>query len=106
MTQDELNRGTGHDRIPEFVAGVKAMLVERRDIPGALGVAKNGAKLVLPLPPGYDGQTSICFHKGYVLVAHPSLPALQCDFETGRVEPIDAHHIMALPGARHRLFTT
>jgi hypothetical protein len=92
-------------RIPEFEQGIRAMLVERRDLPGALGVAKNGGRFVVPLPAGYDALTSVCYHKGYVLVAHPTMPALQCDFDKGEATAIDAHHIVALPG-RHRLFTT
>ena len=106
MTLDLQKRGIGSERIPEFEQGIKAMLVECRDLPGALGVAKNGARFVVPLPAGYDGQSSVCYHEGHVLVAHPSLPALECDFDTGRTRPLDASHIMALPGARHRLFTT
>jgi hypothetical protein len=96
----------GTERIPEFEQGIRAMLVERRDVPGALGVAKNGAKFVLPLPPGYDGRSSVCYHDGHVLIAHPTLPALRCDFELNKLEEIDGRHILALPGARHRLFTT
>lgn len=83
---------------------VKAILVERKDKPGALGVHRQGGRFVCPLPDGYDGQTSLTVHKGYVLVAHPLLPPLQCDPLTGSVKLIEPGHIEAKPG-RMRLRT-
>lgn len=85
---------------------VKAILVRRSDVPGKLllGVHVNGGRCVCPLPEGYDGRTSLCVHKGYVLVAHPLLPALQCDPTTGGVKLIEPGHIEAKPG-RMRLRT-
>lgn len=90
--------------IPEFEKGMQAMLVERTDRPGLLGVAVRGGHFVVPLPAGYNGQTSICVWKGYVLVAHPTLPPLKCDPTTGKFELIEDAHIEAQPG-RHRLRT-
>lgn len=83
---------------------VKAILVERKDKPGALGVFRQGAQFVCPLPDGYDGQTSLTVHKGYVLVAHPTLPPLHVDPTTGTVKLIEPGHIEAKPG-RMRLRT-
>lgn len=83
---------------------VKAILVERKDKPGALGVYRRGAQFVCALPDGYDGQTSLAVHQGYVLVAHPILPPLQCDMLTGTVKLIEPGHIEAKPG-RMRLRT-
>lgn len=83
---------------PIFPHGERVALVERMDIPGALGVAKRGGKVVCPLPIGYDMHTSVTYHKGYVLVAHPGMPPLQCDTTTGEVKKIDPAHIAAQPG--------
>lgn len=92
--------------IPEFEkeGAMRAMLVERVDAPGLLGVAVRGARFVVALPEGYNGQTSICVHNGYVLIAHPMLPPLQVDPTTGKFQIIDPQHIDALPG-QHRLRT-
>lgn len=90
--------------IPDFEKGLRAMLVERLDRPGLLGVAVAGGRFVIPLPVGYNGKTSICVYKGYVLVAHPELPPLKCDPNTGKFELIDDAHIMAEPG-KYRLLT-
>lgn len=83
---------------------MKAMLVERTDRPGLLGVAVRGGRFVVPLPEGYNGECSICVWKGYVLVAHPMLPPLKCDPTTGKFELIDDAHIVAKAG-QHRLLT-
>lgn len=90
--------------IPEFEKGMQAMLVERVDAPGLLGVAVRGGRFVTPLPAGYNGQTSICVYKGYVLVAHPDLPPLKVDPTCGTFELIEDAHIQAQPG-KHRLLT-
>jgi hypothetical protein len=87
-----------------FAGDLKARLVERTDLLGALGVAVRGGRFVCPLPPGYDGQVSLCCHKGYVLVAHPTMPPLQCDPTTGEVKQIEDHHIAGIPG-RFQLHT-
>ena len=74
-------------------------LVERKDQPGLLGVARRDGRFVCPLPEGYDGETSVAWHPdGYGLVAHPNLPALRCDFNTGKTALVDAQHIQAKPG--------
>lgn len=80
------------------------MLVERRDRPGLLGVHVAGGRFVCPLPEGYDGRTSVVMHKGYVLVAHPNLPPLQCDPNTGDISLIEPGHIEAREG-RMKLVT-
>ena len=79
-------------------------LVERKDAPGFLGVFVREGRFVCPLPAGYDGRTSVAFHKGYVLVAHPDLPPLQCDPNTGTTKLIDPGHIEARDG-RMKLVT-
>lgn len=81
----------------------RATLVERKDRPGLLGVIVSGWQFVCALPEGYDGETSLIVHKGYVLVAHPRLPALSCH-PNGKVELIDPGHIEARPG-RMKLVT-
>lgn len=90
--------------IPEFEQGMKAMLVERKDAPGLLGVAVAGARFVVPLPNGYNGKTSICVYQGYVLVAHPELPPLRVDPTRGTFELIEDRHIEGQAG-KHRLLT-
>lgn len=90
--------------IPEFEQGMQAMLVERVDAPGLLGVAVRGGRFVTPLPAGYNGKCSICVYKGYVLVAHPELPPLRVDPTRGTFELIEPKHITAQAG-RHRLRT-
>jgi hypothetical protein len=81
--------------IPEFEGhqALKAMIVERKDAPGLLGVHVRGGRFVCPLPEGYDGRVSLVVHKGYVLVAHPTLPALKCDPNTGQIQIIEPHHV-------------
>lgn len=93
--------------IPEFEGpqAIKAMLVERKDRPGLLGVYRAGARFVCPLPEGYDGRCSLVVHKGYVLVAHPELPPLQCDMNSGTFQLIDAHHVDGRVAGRMRLLT-
>lgn len=70
--------------------GINVILVERRDKPGALGVAVRDGRFVCPLPEAYDGYTSAVLDSGFVLVTHPTLPPLMAFPETGRVEPMDA----------------
>lgn len=85
---------------------VRCMLVRRSDISHKLllGVLVAGGRVVCPLPEGYDGQTSLTMYDGWVLVAHPSLPALRCDPTTGTTELIEPGHIEAKPG-RMKLLT-
>ena len=80
-----MNLGLGP--IPE---GVNAVLVERRDRPGLLGVAVRNGHFVCPLPEGYDGETSVFCESGWVLVTHPILPPLIADPHTGTVSLVDA----------------
>lgn len=91
--------------IPEFEQGMRAMLVERKDAPGLLGVAVAGARFVVALPQGYNGKTTICIApNGTVIVAHPELPPLLVDASRGTYQLIEGHHIDAEAG-RHRLRT-
>lgn len=92
-------------RLEPFAGEMKARLVERKDLPGALGVAVRGGRFVCPLPPGYDDQVSLCCHMGYVLVAHPTMPPLQCDPSTGQTQRIEARHVTALGPGRFQLKT-
>lgn len=73
--------------IPE---GTNAVLVERRDTPGALAVAVRHGRYVCPLPEGYDGLTSVVTESGWVLVTHPTLPPLIADPHHGIVRAMDA----------------
>lgn len=86
--------------IPIFEDGMNVALVERKDVPGLLGVAVRGGRFVVPLPLGYDGQTSVVrVPNGTIIVAHPALPALICDPTTGKYTMIhDTGHIDAVPG--------
>jgi hypothetical protein len=77
---------------------INCALVERVDRPGLLGVAVRGGTYVCALPDGYDGRTSVCMHKGYVIVAHPELPPLLCDPTKGTIEVIAPEHIEARDG--------
>lgn len=79
------NMGLGP--VPE---GINVVLVERRDKPGALGVAVRHGRYVCALPEAYDGYTSAVVDSGFVLITHPTLPPLMAFPETGRVEPMDA----------------
>lgn len=83
---------------------VRAQLVERKDRPGMLGVHLQGGRFVCPLPVGYDGRTSVTFHQGYLLVAHPDFPPLLADPSRGTVQLIDPGHIEARDG-RMKLLT-
>jgi hypothetical protein len=93
--------------IPEFegARAIKAMVVERKDKPGALGIYVRGGRFVCALPAGYDGRVSLTVHQGYVLVAHPELPPLKCDPATGSIELIEARHIDGHIPGRMKLLT-
>lgn len=81
--------------IPEFEGKtpIRAMVVERKDKPGLLGIYVRGCHLVTPLPEGYDGRISLTVHMGYVIVAHPELPPLRIDPARGTFELIEPHHV-------------
>lgn len=93
--------------IPEFEGpnAIKAMLVERKDKPGLLGVYVRGCELVTPLPAGYDGRVSLAVHQGYVLVAHPELPPLKVDPRRGTFELIEPKHVDGRIAGRMKLVT-
>lgn len=93
--------------IPEFegAKALKAMIVERKDIPGKLGVLVRGGRFVCPLPDGYDGRVSLTVYQGWVLVAHPELPPLRADPSTGTIELIEPRHIDGRIPGRMRLRT-
>lgn len=84
---------------------MKALLVERKDKPGLLGVHVRGGRFVCPLPEGYDGRCSLVVHQGYVLVAHPMLPPLKCDPTTGTIELVEPRHVDGRIAGRMRLLT-
>jgi len=88
---------------PIFPRGARVALVERVDAPGLLGAAVRGGRFVCQLPEGYDGQTSILFHAGYIIVAHPILPPLKCDPNTGKIELIEARHVEGSTGGMRLL---
>lgn len=92
-------------RMHESFEQIRAVIVERKDRPGLLGVFRSGARFVCALPEGYDGRVSLVVHNGYVLVGHPELPPLRCDPERGTVELIDPHHIDASIPGRMKLLT-
>ncbi len=82
-----------------FAGGIRVMIVERVDAPGKLGAAMSGGRYVCPLPDGYDMRSSITYERGWVIVAHPDLPPLSCDTNTGRVSPLNDELIKAQAGA-------
>lgn len=92
--------------IPELAGKkVRAILVERKDKKGALGVMVQGARCVCPLPDGYDMATSVATtDSGYVVVAHPKFAPLVIDQFNGTCKPIEPGHVEAICG-RIRLLT-
>jgi len=94
-----------NSNIPEFMRGIRVMLVERVGFPGQLGVAVSGGKFVCPLPCGYDGQTRVNIDEaGWVMVMHPRMMPLLADPSTGEVhtitQDINPQHI-TLPKLMH-----
>ena len=81
-----------------FGDGIRVRLVERVDAPGKLGAAMDGGRFVCPLPDGYDEDTSITYERGWVIVAHPLLPPLSCDMNTGTVTEMNDDLIKAQAG--------
>lgn len=68
----------------------KITLVENMKQPGLLGVALRGARFVCALPAGYDGLTQIHrMENGQVIVWHPGMSTLVCDFNAGTVAQTD-----------------
>lgn len=94
----------GLEENPIFPAGARCALVERTDRPGLLGAAVRGGRFVCALPEGYDGLTSITLYKGYLIVAHPTLPPLKCDPNTGKIDIIETQHVQG-GNARMKLLT-
>lgn len=86
---------------PVFNPGSTVALVETKAPPHTLGVALKGGRFVCQLPDGYDGQTNIRMHAGKIIVAHPMLPPLSCDPNTGKCELIHIEN-WALPNANKR----
>lgn len=81
-----------------FHGGMRVRLVERVDHPGRLGAAMDGGRFVCPLPDGYDADSSITYERGWVIVAHPSLPPLSCNTNDGTVNVMNADLIKAQAG--------
>lgn len=74
---------------PIFPRGERVTVVERKDKPGALGVAMNGGLFVVPLPDGYDMRTRVLWVDGWIGVLHPDMPPMLADTTTGRLEPMN-----------------
>ena len=92
-----LDRGYGSIVGPEMV-GVHLMRMVNRSIiledpkkrkpvarMGGWGVAKDGGRFVVPLPPEYDHNVGLLPHDGKILVTMPGLPTLIADCETGTI---------------------
>lgn len=74
---------------PIFNAGARVALVHMVAVPGIFGVAMRGGRYVCQLPEGYDGMTSIRWLNGWIIVAHPNLPPLLADTNTGKTTALD-----------------
>lgn len=74
---------------PIFPHGERVTVVERKDKPGALGVAMNGGRFVVPLPVGYDDRTRVLWVDGWIGVLHPDRPPMLADTTTGKLEPMN-----------------
>ncbi len=61
------------------------MLGEDGQWNGRLGVAKEGARFVCPLPKGYDWNVGILPQDGMLLITLPGMPTLVANCETGHV---------------------
>lgn len=70
--------------LPIFAPGVRVALVKRSDGPNLFGVAMNGGKHVVALPPEYDGMTAVNYLDGWIIVSHPKHPPLLADTTTGK----------------------
>lgn len=66
----------------------RAMLMERVDAPGMLGVHMIGGRYTCPLPPGYNEKTEVFYMHGRVIVICPGQKPLVCDFNKGTATPI------------------
>lgn len=73
---------------PIFPHGERVALVERVDKPGAIAVARRGARFVCPLPDGYDQYTQVRWVNGFIIVTHPKFPPMLADVNTGKVTHI------------------
>lgn len=74
---------------PIFPQGARVAVVERKDKPGALGVAMDGGRFVVPLPEGYDARTRVLWVDGWIGVLHPELPPMLADTTTGELGPMN-----------------
>lgn len=72
----------------EHFGSRRAMLMERVDAPGMLGVHLQGGRYTVPLPKGYDSRTEVFYRNGQVFVACPGQKMLVCDFNKGTARPI------------------
>lgn len=75
---------------PAFPEGARVALVRQLQDPRYFGVAMKGGRFVCKLPLGYDGQTSVRWINGFIVVAHPKLPPLLADTTVrgGKTEPL------------------
>lgn len=71
---------------PEMVkASLMKMLGPDGKWNGKIGVTKEGARFVCPLPRGYDWNVGILPTDGRLLITLPGMPTLVADCETGTV---------------------
>lgn len=76
--------------LPIFAPGVRVALVQRKDLPGRFGVAMDGGRFVVPLPPEYDGMTAVNYLDGWIIVSHPTHRPLLADTTTGKYSHMNA----------------
>lgn len=84
---------------PAFPGGARVAVVERRDVPGALGVAMLGGRYVVPLPAGYDQRTQVAWVQGWIFVIHPDQPTMLADTTTGELGPTNDSALAAMLAA-------
>lgn len=71
---------------PELVkCWLMKMIGEDGQWNGRLGVTKEGARYVCPLPKGYDWNVGILPQDGRLIITRPNMPTLVADCETGTV---------------------
>lgn len=80
--------------ITEFDRGIRVMLVKRPGL-NLFGVAMKGGRFVVPLPDGYDGETSVHWVEGWIIVRREGLPPLLADTTTGTTSLMNEHAMRA-----------
>ena len=75
--------------------GARVALMQMRYDKRRFGVVMKGGRYVVGLPLGYDGETSVHWVEGWIIVRHPVLPPLLADTTTGKTSPMNEHALAA-----------